>query len=103
VVDSCEHGNEMSGSINGGEFLEYQSDYENFKSTIAGFLVKKLEKNFADIILLFHIIYVHVYLSLVKLVIVTSLPRSVVHDHHQMSTTMLTCCTAQYVTISYKN
>jgi len=27
VVDSCEHGNGPSGSIKGGEFLDYLSDY----------------------------------------------------------------------------
>jgi hypothetical protein len=27
VVDSCEHGNEPSGSIKGREFTDYLSDY----------------------------------------------------------------------------
>jgi hypothetical protein len=27
VVGSCEHGNEPSGSIKGGEFLDWMSDY----------------------------------------------------------------------------
>jgi hypothetical protein len=26
VVDSCEHGNELSDSIKGGEFIDYLSD-----------------------------------------------------------------------------
>jgi hypothetical protein len=28
VVGSCEHGNEPSGSIKGGEFLDKMSDYK---------------------------------------------------------------------------
>jgi len=27
VSDSCEHGNETSGSIKGGKFLDYMSNY----------------------------------------------------------------------------
>jgi len=27
VADFCENGNEPSGSIQGGEFLDYQNDY----------------------------------------------------------------------------
>jgi hypothetical protein len=28
VVGFCEHGNELSGSIKDGEFLDYLSDYQ---------------------------------------------------------------------------
>jgi hypothetical protein len=31
VADSCEHGNEPSGSIKGGEFYDQLSDYQFFK------------------------------------------------------------------------
>jgi hypothetical protein len=31
VADSCEHGNEPSGSIKGGNFLEQLSDYQLLK------------------------------------------------------------------------
>jgi hypothetical protein len=38
VTASCEHGNETSGSIKGGEFLDYLSEYQLFKKLVLGFL-----------------------------------------------------------------
>jgi hypothetical protein len=35
VVGSCEHGNEPPGSIKGGEFLDYLSNYQLFKKDSA--------------------------------------------------------------------
>jgi hypothetical protein len=35
VTGSCEHGNEPSVSINGGEFLDYISDYQLLKKDSA--------------------------------------------------------------------
>jgi hypothetical protein len=35
VTRSCEHGNEISGSIKGGEFLDYISDYQLLKKDSA--------------------------------------------------------------------
>jgi hypothetical protein len=36
-VGSCEHDNELSGSIKGGEFLDQLSDYKVFKKDYAPF------------------------------------------------------------------
>jgi hypothetical protein len=33
VAGSCEHGNDISGSLRGGEFLEYLSDYQLLKDS----------------------------------------------------------------------
>jgi hypothetical protein len=35
VADSCEHGNEPSGSINGGEFIDQLSSYQLLKENSA--------------------------------------------------------------------
>jgi hypothetical protein len=35
VVNFCKHGNELSGFIKGGEFLEYLSDYQLHKEDSA--------------------------------------------------------------------
>jgi len=35
VVGFCEHGNEPSDSIKGGEFLDYMSDYQLLKDSDA--------------------------------------------------------------------
>jgi hypothetical protein len=35
LADCCEHGNETSGSIKGGEFLDYLSDYQLLRSESA--------------------------------------------------------------------
>jgi hypothetical protein len=34
AVRSCEHGNKMFGSIEGGDFLDYLSDYELHKKDL---------------------------------------------------------------------
>jgi hypothetical protein len=33
VAGSCEHGNELSGFIKGGEFLDWLSDYQLLKDS----------------------------------------------------------------------
>jgi hypothetical protein len=35
VVSSCEHGNELSGSIKGGQLFDYLSDYLLLKKDCA--------------------------------------------------------------------
>jgi hypothetical protein len=35
MTGSCEHGNEISGSIEGGGFLDYIDDYQLLKRTSA--------------------------------------------------------------------
>lgn len=44
VVESFEHGNEPSGSIRGGDFLDQLSDYQLKKSARNGLVRKKMER-----------------------------------------------------------
>jgi hypothetical protein len=48
VAGSCEHGNEPSGSIKGGKFLDWLSDYQLLKKDCSLELVR-LPKQIVDL------------------------------------------------------